>query len=64
MKANGVIASQWQITETAGGQFSIRLVAKNGEVIARGESYASKSGAERAIATIGGLLRHVTETAL
>ena len=63
VKANGVLASQWQIVETVDGQFSIRLTAKNGQVIARGESYVSKSGAQSAITTIGTILARVTETA-
>jgi hypothetical protein len=63
VKTNGVVASQWQIVETVDGEYSIRLVAKNGQIIARGESYVSKSGAQSAIATIGAILGHVTETA-
>lgn len=63
VKANAVLASQWSTVETVNGEFSIRLTAKNGQIIARGESYASKSGAQTAIDTISGLLGRVNETA-
>lgn len=63
VKTNGVQAAQWQVIETVDGEFAIRLTAKNGQIIARGESYVSRSGAASAIATITAILGHVTETA-
>lgn len=47
--ANGSDASRYEVSETASGQWAVRLVAANGHVIARGEAYASKSNADRAI---------------
>jgi hypothetical protein len=47
--ANGTEASSYEVFETANGDYAIRLVAANGEVIARGESYSSKSNATRAV---------------
>lgn len=52
--ANGVEASSYEVFETANGDYAVRLVAANGEVIARGESYSSKSNATRAV-------NHLTE---
>jgi uncharacterized protein len=54
--ANGKSESQYQVTESIAGKYSIRLVAGNGATIAVGESYASKSNATRAVRTIAGLL--------
>lgn len=63
VKANGQNAANFQIIETVDGQFAIRLVAQNGEIIAKGESYVSKSNAQRAIVTIAGLLADGAPTA-
>jgi len=49
VQANGSDASRYEVFETADGRWAIRLVARNGEIIARGESYASKSNATRAV---------------
>jgi hypothetical protein len=49
VKANGTDASNFEVFETADGQYAIRLVAQNNEIIARGEAYASKSNATRAV---------------
>lgn len=49
VEANGSDAANFEIFETADGGYAIRLVAQNGEVIARGESYSSKSNAQRAV---------------
>jgi uncharacterized protein len=54
--ANGALESHYQVSETVTGKYGIRLVAGNGEIIATGESYASKSNATRAVHTIAGLL--------
>ena len=54
--ANGSSASSYEVFETAGGSYAFRLVAANGEFIARGESYASKSNATRAVARLTDIL--------
>ena len=53
---NGTDASSYEIFETSDGSFALRLVAANGEVIARGESYASKSSATRAVNRLAEIL--------
>lgn len=54
--ANGAETSNYEIFETADGGYSIRLVAGNGEVIARGEVYSSKSSATRAVSRLAEIL--------
>ncbi len=54
--ANGSESASYEVFETSGGSHSIRLVAKNGEVIARGENYASKSNATRAVNRLAEIL--------
>jgi uncharacterized protein YegP (UPF0339 family) len=54
--ANGGDASSYEIFETNSGSYAVRLVAANGEVIARGESYASKSSATRAVTRLTQIL--------
>ena len=53
---NGALTSQFQISETADGNWVIRLVAGNGEVVARGESYSTKSNATRAVNRLAEIL--------
>lgn len=53
----GKQAGQFDIIETANGQFAIHLRANNGQIVARGESYVTKSGAQAAIAAIVKLLQ-------
>jgi hypothetical protein len=53
---NGAASSSYEVFETDGGDYAIRLVAANGEVIARGESYSSKSNATRAVARLTEIL--------
>ena len=50
--ANGKSASSYEVFETASGEYAFDLVAANGEVIARGESYSSKSNATHAVARL------------
>lgn len=52
VKANGDKASSFEVFEAANGQYGVRLVAANGETIARGELYSSKSTADRAVARL------------
>jgi uncharacterized protein len=53
---NGGDTSRYETFETADGGWAIRLVAANGEVIARGESYSSKSNATRAVNRLAEIL--------
>jgi uncharacterized protein YegP (UPF0339 family) len=57
VRANGATASSFRTFETADGQFAFNLVASNGEVIGRSESYVSKSNADRAVARIAEMIR-------
>lgn len=63
VKANGAADARWEVIETIDGQYGIRLKASNGQIIARGESYASKSGANAAVDAIQAILGRVSETA-
>lgn len=56
VKANGAIATRYQLLEAANGQWYFVLKAANGAVVARGEMYASKYNAQRGIETCVGLL--------
>ncbi len=59
---NGGAASSYEIFATAGGDYAIRLAAANGEIIARGESYSSKSNATRAVARLTEILSGSVKT--
>lgn len=54
--ANGWDASQFRVFEAWDGGWGISLVARNGEIIARGETYATKSNATRAVARLTEIL--------
>ena len=60
--ANGASASSYEVFETDGGGYAIRLVAANGDVIARGESYSSKSNATRAVTRLTEILSGTVKT--
>lgn len=47
--ANGADADNYQVFPTEDGRHAFRLVAQNGEIVARSQSYASKSGAQQAV---------------
>lgn len=49
VQANGNNISQFEVFEAANGQYGVRLVATNGQIIARGELYSTKSNANRAV---------------
>lgn len=49
VKTNGADASSFEVFEAWGGSWAVSLVAANGEIIARGETYSSKSNATRAV---------------
>ena len=60
--ANGTDSSSYEVFETVGGNYGVRLVAANGEIIARGESYASKSNANRAVTRMTEILSGNVQT--
>lgn len=55
--ANGTSASSFEVFEAWDGGWGVQLVAANGETIARGETYSSKSNADRAVARMAEILR-------
>ena len=64
VKTNGTNTARFQIINTVDGEYAIRLVAANGQIIARGESYVSKSNASRGVDAIVNILKDgVSETA-
>jgi uncharacterized protein YegP (UPF0339 family) len=63
VKANGSSAVNYEVSEVEnGGAWTVRLVAANGEVIGRTETYASKASAERAVTTLTTILSHRVDT--
>jgi len=56
VEENGVDPGMFVTFETASGEYAIALQAANGKTIARGESYATKSNATRAIHRIAAML--------
>lgn len=57
VKKNGIDASKFQVFEGADGQHTFRLVAGNGQIIARTEMFVSKSNAFRAADRVREILR-------
>ena len=57
VKTNGTNTARFQIVETVSGEYAIRLVAANNKIIARGESYSSKSNASRGVDAIVNILK-------
>jgi uncharacterized protein YegP (UPF0339 family) len=55
--SNGADARSYEVFEANDGAWGVRLVAKNGEIVARGELYASKSNANRAVTRLSEMLR-------
>lgn len=55
-KANGRVATSFELREASNGQWYFVLKAGNGQLIGRGETYASKWNAERGVATVVELL--------
>ncbi len=60
VKKNGVDASRYDLVAGVNGQFTFRLRAANGKIIARGEMYVSKSNAMRGATAARTLLREMT----
>jgi uncharacterized protein YegP (UPF0339 family) len=56
VQTNGSHADRFQVVAAADGGFTVRLVAANGEVIAHGEVYATKSNATRAVSRMTDIL--------
>ena len=56
VQTNGKVATRYQLREAANGEWYFVLVAANGAVIGRGETYASKSNAQRGIDGLVALL--------
>jgi uncharacterized protein len=49
---NGAIAARYKVLAAKKGQYYFRITAANGEIVARGEVYASKANAERGAETV------------
>lgn len=61
--SNGADAESFEVFEAFSGSWGVRLVAANGEVIARGETYSSKSNATRAVQRMVEILSGTVKTA-
>lgn len=59
VQTNGASSARYELREASNGQYYFVLKAANGAVIGLGETYASKSNAERGIATCVELLTPV-----
>jgi uncharacterized protein YegP (UPF0339 family) len=57
VREHGKIAARYHVLQAADSQWYFHLKASNGEIIGRGETYASKSNAQRAVDTLVELLR-------
>jgi uncharacterized protein len=61
VRTNAIDAANFEIIEGANGQHTFRLKAGNGEIIARGEMYVSKSNAFRGAETVRRIVRELTK---
>jgi hypothetical protein len=52
VKRNGVSAENFRVLEAVNGEYYFNLVAQNGEIIATGETYETRSAAERGVETV------------
>jgi uncharacterized protein YegP (UPF0339 family) len=57
VRTNGTVASHYELLQAVDGQWYFHLKAANNEVIAHGETYASKSNAQRALDATVALLK-------
>ncbi len=57
VRENGKVAANYEVLAAANGQYYFRLGAQNGEIIAVGETYSSKSNAEHAVTDLAALLK-------
>lgn len=60
IQAAAVHADRFEVFEGEDGQHTFRLTATNGEILGRGEMYATKSNAYRAAARVRELVRELT----
>lgn len=60
VETNGIDATNYHVVAGEDGQHTFQLVAGNGQVIARGEMYSSKSNALRGAARVREILRDLT----
>jgi uncharacterized protein len=63
VKTNGVISDRYDVLQAEGDQHYFRVVAGNNKVIARGETYASRSNALRGVDTVQRIVREITGAA-
>ena len=56
VRENGTDVESFEVFEAGDGGWGVRLVAANGEIVARGESYSTRSNATRAVARIAEIL--------
>ncbi len=52
LRVNATDPNQFKVLEAVNGEFYFNVVAKNGEIIGHGETYVTKSNAERGAATV------------
>ncbi len=57
VRENGKIAARYEVLQASDGQWFFHLKAGNGEIIGHGETYASKSNAQRAVDTLVALIQ-------
>lgn len=53
VQKNSVIAERFEKNETAGGKFRFNLKASNGQVIGTSQNYASESGCDNGMKSVG-----------
>ncbi len=58
VKTNGHTKASYEVFEAHDGQYGVKLLAANGEVIAQTETYSSKSNANRAVTRLAEILGH------
>ncbi len=56
VKLNGVQAGRYEVRAAADGKFYFVLKGANGRIIGRGETYATKAGAEAGVQAVAGVL--------
>lgn len=61
VETNGVDATRYELSQGASGQWGFRLVAANGQIIGRSETYASKSNAVRGANGVRDIVRDLTQ---
>lgn len=59
VQSNGLVAARYSVLAAADGRFSFVLKATNGQVVGRGQLYASRWNAERGVETVINLVQPV-----